>query len=76
MAARGKEKVPSKDQWTSMLPDGRKADYQSRRLTSGKYRISASVAGTKTTQSKIVDFPVGRTDVETVFLSDLIGPAA
>jgi hypothetical protein len=71
-----KARRPSSDQWISMLPNGQRAEYESKRLASGKYWICASVVGKTSTQSKVVDFPVDRTDVETVFLSDLIGSAA
>jgi hypothetical protein len=76
MAARAKENSPSKDQWTSNLPIGLKAEYRSKQLAGGKYKISARIVGTNPSQSRIVDFPVSRSDVETVFLSDLIGSAS
>ncbi len=62
------------DKWTSKLPDGREGKYKSRKMLSGRFKISAEIVDADLCHSKtkIVDYPVQRGDVETVFLSDLM----
>jgi hypothetical protein len=60
------------DKWKAKLPDGREVKYRIKEMLSGRFKISARETSKNLDHSRIVEYPVERNDVETVFLSDLM----